>query len=514
MSEARSPLVSALPVQAAPPSLADNTADLDRLLRALAPALAGQPPGVPWPQLAAAAASFRAAGFRGHALVANLPAGPELMGFAAGAPGLVPALALDLGTTVLEASLLDLATGQVLARGQRDNPQIGLGADVLTRIHGAAGPGLDRLHRLLIEGVNDLARQLAARSGLDPGGIVALAAAGNTTMTHFFLGLDPRQLCREPYIPLVNAPDPGHAREIDLAIHPAAPVWVLPSVGSYFGGDLLAGILATGLDQGERPALLVDVGTNAEVVVGSRDWLVACAGAAGPALEGGVARMGMRAAPGAVSRIRIDAARRLSCQTIGDQPAQGICGSGIIDLVAELYLAQLIDFRGRFQPQRAPALFTATPEGPALIVVPAERTAGGQPILFGQVDCDAVIRSKAAMYAILTTLLGQVGLGFQDLAAIHVAGTFGGHIDPRQAIVIGMLPDLPLAFYQPRGNTSLAGAELLLMDGEARQRSRELVRRITYLELNVNHDFMIRFSGSRVIPHTDPDLFPTVPIHR
>lgn len=516
------PLVKLVPVQTTPPSLQDNTADLDRLKKGLYPLLDKRWPFVPLPRLATVAASFRRAGFKGVALVNDLPSGPELVDFLPAAPPFVAGLALDLGTSYLEASLVDLASGKILAGAHQENPQLAFGSDILTRIQfaeqrtGNGDSGLAVLHDLVIAGVNRLAADLAGQVGISAGEIRALSVAGNTTMAHFFLKLDPRHLCREPYIPLANFPDPCRGSDLGLAIDPMAPVWIMPGAGSYFGGDLIAGILASGLDRSDKICMLIDVGTNAEVVVGNRDWLIACAGAAGPALEDGVTRMGMRAAPGAIEHIDIDAATgAVSFSTIDRQPARGICGSGIIDLVAGLYLARVIDARGRFR--QAPGLpvlrerLVELEEGPAFIVAPADSSAGGRPVSLSQVDLDALLRSKAAMYAILSTVINQVNLGFADLERIYVAGAFGGHISPRQAIVLGLLPDLPLSVYVPLGNSSLAGAEKILLDGSARDRCRAVLGKVTYLELNVNQEFMGRFSGSRFIPHTDSSLFPSVP---
>jgi uncharacterized 2Fe-2S/4Fe-4S cluster protein (DUF4445 family) len=258
--------------------------------------------------------------------------------------------------------------------------------------------------------------------------------------------------------------------------------------------------------------MLIDVGTNAEVVVGNRDWLIACAGAAGPALEGGVARMGMRAGPGAIEHVEIDpASGEVAYSTIDGAKPRGICGSGIIDLVAGLYCARYIDIRGKFRAAKASPRLLPGRDGLHFVVAPGAETADGNPVLLEQVDLDALMRSKAAMYAILTTLTNQVGVQFKDLHRIYVAGAFGKHINPRHAITLGMLPDLPLATYVPLGNSSLTGAREILLDGAKRQRCQELVRKITYLELNVNQEFMIRFSGSRFIPHTDHTLFPSVP---
>lgn len=511
-------LVRLLPVRATPPSLNDNTADWERLQRAVARVLgAAAPPVVPWRRAAAVATAFRENGFAGVAVLNEEPGRLELVDLLPTRPARLPALALDLGTTHLEAVLLDLLSGRELARATRKNSQLEFGEDILSRIHFAtAEAGLQRLQRAVLADINALAEQLAA-ADCPPAAIRALTVAGNTAMVHFLLGFDPYHLCREPYIPQVNDPPPVAAAELGVAIHPAAPVRALPGVGAYFGGDLLAGIVACDLDLAEKPAMLIDVGTNAEVVVGCRDWLVACAGAAGPALEGGVAKMGLRAGPGVVERVKIDAdTGEIACRIIAAAdgsvpPAKGICGSGMIDLLAELFKTGMVDIRGKLQPKRLGKNLLATANGPAVVVVPANKAAAGKAVVVSQVDIDALMRSKAAMCAILGTLMEQVGLPFTELGRIHVAGAFGRHIDPQQAVTIGMIPDLPLAVYQPLGNSSLAGARRYLMEAAVRRRIGEVARKITYIELNVNHDFMIRFSGSRFIPHTDRSLFPSVP---
>lgn len=507
------PLVKIIPVEAVPPSLRDNTGDVDRLKKALLPRLEGKTPFVPLARLTKVARRFRQAGFKGAAIINDMACGFELVDFLAQEPAVLAGMALDLGTTHLEASLVDLMTGEVIASANKENDQIRYGADILSRIHFAAKEGgLDKLHAIIIDCVSRLADELAGKAKISAGRIRALSVSGNTTMVHFFLKLDPYNLCREPYIPLVNAPDPCGAGEIGLNIHPAAPVWVLPSVGSYFGGDLVSGILASGLDRQEKVSMLIDVGTNAEVVVGNREWLIACAGAAGPALEGGVAKMGMRAGPGAIEHVGIDPETgAIHYATIDNAPPKGICGSGIIDLVAGLYLSRMIDIRGKFRPLQIGGRLKEGKDGLQFVVALAEESADGKPVVIGQVDLDALMRSKAAMYAILTTLINQVGLTFESLHKIYVAGAFGKHIDPKQAIILGMLPDLPVDTYEPVGNSSLAGAQQVLLESQARERCLGMVKKITYIELNVNQEFMIRFSGSRFIPHTDHALFPSVP---
>ena len=533
------PLVLCLSVEANPPSLQDNIADIDRLKVSLQPLLAemgleDRECRVPFSALPQVANGFRQCNFRGGAVVNILHGYVEIVDFVPDNSHQILGMALDLGTTHLEATLLDLRTGETLVLSHTLNRQVHIGPDILSRIQYAARSGkeknidlsgLTELQQQVVQSINELTVDLAKSSGTEPSEIRALSVSGNTTMVHFFLGVNPYHICREPYIPVINAPDPCHAEELGVEIFPKAPIWVLPSIGSYFGGDLVSGILSSGLDESETTQMLIDVGTNAEVILGNRDWLIACAGAAGPALEGGVAKMGMRAAPGAVEHVSIDQENwKLDYRTIENAPAEGICGSGIIDLVAELYLAQIIDFRGKFSgvkegtsKERKGFLEKRLFRDDAntfFIVVPGDKTTDGNPVMISQLDIDAMMRSKAAMYAILTTLVSQVGVEFEQLTKIFVAGAFGKHIDPGHAITLGMIPDLPLSIYEPVGNSSLRGAEFILLSESSRRRSREIQRKVTYLELNVNQEFMIRFSGSRIIPHTDPHLFPSVPLFR
>jgi len=262
------------------------------------------------------------------------------------------------------------------------------------------------------------------------------------------------------------------------------------------------------------------VGTNAEVVIGNRDWLMACAGAAGPALESGVADMGMMAAPGVIDSVVIDP--DTVAFTVGTIPERdtsaasenrgpiGICGSGLIDLVSQLFLAGMIDLMGKYVPDRCGERLTKMDGIRHLIVVPAEGSGTGKPLTLSQIDIDGLIRSKAAMYTILTTISRTVNIAFDEIGRFFVAGTFGSYINPRSAITIGMIPDLPLDTYVSLGNTSLSGATMALLDAGAQETLFRIRDRITYLELNVNQEFMNLFSAAKFLPHTDRSLFPSV----
>jgi uncharacterized 2Fe-2S/4Fe-4S cluster protein (DUF4445 family) len=340
-----------------------------------------------------------------------------------------------------------------------------------------------------------------------------MAVAGNTTMTHLFLGLDPYRICREPYIPVINRLEIMKAGQLGVMINPEAPVFVFPNVGSYFGGDLIAGILSSGMSHKNEVSFLIDVGTNAEVVIGNSDWMMACAGAAGPALEGGVAGMGMMAGPGVIDKVVIDPETlAFEIRTIGDLPAIGICGSGLIDLVAQLFLAGMIDLRGKFVRDRCKGRLTDIDDIRQVVVVYPEESGTGRALCLSQPDIDALIRSKAAMYTILTTISNTVNISLREIESFYVAGTFGTYIDPRSAIVIGMIPDRPLETYIPLGNTSLEGATMTLVSSRARDEVFQIRDKITYIELNVNQEFMNLYSAAKFIPHTDRSLFPSVEV--
>ena len=370
-----------------------------------------------------------------------------------------------------------------------------------------------RLNELIVSGLNRAIASLCATIKLDPQNIYALAVAGNTTMTHLFMGLTPRWIIREPYIPAVNKPPVVKAGALGVRVNPLARVLIFPNIGSYFGGDLIAGILYSEIYKNEETAILVDVGTNAEVVLGNKNWLIACAGAAGPALEGGVTRMGMTAGPGVIDKIAIDPdTREFRVHTIEEKPPRGICGSGVIDLAAQLYLGGMIDIRGKFRPSNCGSRLKEIDGLVHLMVVPADQSDTGSDLTISQADVDSLIRSKAAMYTILETITTSVGMTLRDLKRFYVAGTFGSFIDPRSAITIGMLPDLPIESYQPLGNSSLGGATLALTSADCLAEMDRIRDRITYLELNVNQEFMNRFSAAKFLPHTNPSLFPSVKV--
>jgi uncharacterized 2Fe-2S/4Fe-4S cluster protein (DUF4445 family) len=496
-----------------PPSLKDNTSDAGRLTGALKKMLRADAVRLDLDLLKALPALLRKSKYRARCVLfrdRKLWDVVALLDPDADAPA--TGLAIDLGTSRVVMRLVDLDNRAVLAETAFNNPQIAVGPDVLARIHHTdREDGLAELNCLIIGRINQAVTQIARDARIQPEDIYLVTVAGNTAMSHLFMGLNPHWIIREPYIPVVNRQDPMRASDLGITINARARVLVFPNIGSYFGGDVVAGILHSGLNTAADTAILVDVGTNAEVVLGNSQWLIACAGAAGPALEGGVTRMGMMAEPGVIDQIRIDpATRAFSLHTIEDQPPKGICGSGLIDLAAQLFLAGMIDLRGRLVPESCGARFTRRDGIAYLTVVPAEQSATGADLGISQIDLDSLIRSKAAMYTILETLTASVGLSPEALETFFVAGTFGSFINPESAITIGMLPDLPRNRYRSLGNSSLGGATQVLLAPESLDEIDRIRDRITYLELNVNQDFMNRFSAAKFIPHTNTSLFPSV----
>ncbi len=500
-------------VSLTPPSLKDNTADAERLIRALKKEIQADAIRIELHLLRRLPDILRKADYNLRCILFKSLKEWVLIGVApADDNKLITGVAVDLGTTRVVLRLIDLANSQILKEYSFDNPQIAIGLDILTRIHYSdTHNGLKNISSLIIDGLNNEIDKLCKSCGLDKEDIYLISVAGNTAMTHLFMGLNSHWIIREPYIPVVNNPGLVRADELGLKINPCGRVFIFPNVGSYFGGDLIAGILYSGINKKDETTILVDVGTNAEVVLGNKNWLIACTGAAGSALEGGVTRMGMMAGPGAIDRVAINQkTHEFNIHTIDESAPKGICGSGMIDLAAQLFLSNMIDIRGKFVPSVCGKRLKEKDGILYLVIVPKDESATGEELFISQPDIDSLIRSKAAMFTILETITISVGISLQELSAFYVAGTFGCFINPRSAISIGMLPDLPIENYKPLGNSSLEGATMILQSSEYIEEISRIRESITYLELNVNQDFMNRFSAAKFLPHTNPLLFPSV----
>ncbi|AFQ42861.1 ASKHA domain-containing protein [Desulfosporosinus meridiei] len=409
-------------------------------------------------------------------------------------------LAIDIGTTTVVVYLIDLTDGKVLKYAADYNDQIAMGEDILTRIRYASSPdGLASLQEAVLATLNRLIKRLYPLPS-EASMISAAAIGANTTMIHLLLGLDPASICRAPYIPVVNNPGLITAAEIGLDISPLAPVYCLPSIGSFLGGDVIGGILVSGMHQESDISLFVDIGTNGEIVLGNKDWLVACAGAAGPALEGGVTTYGMRAEQGAVDHVSINQKTGwVDYSTIGNMPALGICGSGLVDTLAGLFLSGIIDRSARFQNGQQ-----------EFVVVPAHETASGEDIVVSQVDIKNFMATKGAVNAATDLLMENVGCDWREISHFYAAGAFGQYLPIESAVTIGLYPDLPRTAIVRLGNSSGEAARQVLLSRTKRLEAEEIARKVTYFELNANAAFMDKFVSSKFLPHTDLDRYPSV----
>lgn len=407
-------------------------------------------------------------------------------------------IALDLGTTNLVASLCDMTTGREVLTRNIENPQIAFGSDILTRMHHAMSRDGAELARTLITGVNALIDLLCRETGIGQGSIHAMTAAGNTVMTHFFLGLDTATIPVEPFVPVARTPGFFCAHELGLAMNSEALVYVFPNAGSYVGGDITAGIAASGIREHEDPSILIDAGTNAEIVIGTRDWMIVGAGAAGPALEEGISRIGRRASKGIVYDVEIRQGE-VRCRTFDQAEPEGICGSGMVSLLFELFNAGMIDRSGTILP----GALAREKDGGLAISLACESREG---LELTQAELHNFMKSKAAMFTLLLVLTRSVGLAFRDIARVFVSGALGAGIDPRKAAGIGMLPAWPEGIVKALGNSSLAGARMALADGSVTQTADAIVRAITYKHMHDDPEFMKEFLGAVFIPHTNPEL--------
>ncbi|MCL6472201.1 MAG: ASKHA domain-containing protein [Firmicutes bacterium] len=409
-------------------------------------------------------------------------------------------IAVDIGTTVVAAELVDLHKGKSLAAAGDINGQVVYGEDLLTRLHFSSQGGLSKLHQTLLDTINGLIAKVCDIANIDVNQVSAICAAGNTSMTHLLLGLDPSPIRREPYAPVLAKVPMFAAKDLGLNIMPNAAVYIFPSVGSFLGGDLVAGALSAGIDERDEISLLLDIGTNGEMILGNNEWLLAGAGAAGPALEGGVAECAKRAEPGAIDRVNIDKATlEPSYSVIGDIEPTGLCGSGLIDAIAALYNAGLLDTTGHFILEKNTDRWQLINNKPAYIIRYADKTRGIPLIYISEKDIQNVMRTKAAMVAALTILLDSVGLDINSIDRVYTAGSFGIHLSIESSKAIGLYPKLPTERFVQLGNGSLKGAKEVLLNAGKINDANRIAEKITYLELNIHPAFMSIFRSAKYL---------------
>jgi uncharacterized 2Fe-2S/4Fe-4S cluster protein (DUF4445 family) len=417
-------------------------------------------------------------------------------------------VAVDIGTTTVVLYLVDYADGRLIDAGMTYNSQMRHGDDVITRIvHATEGGGLNELRTAVVNDINDMLGPVMERHGIKKEEIDSAVISGNTTMAHLFWGLDPSSIREEPYVPTLNEFPVWKAETARIRINPQAPVHTVSCVGSYVGGDIVAGVLASGMHRSPEISLFMDIGTNGEIVVGNDEWLITAACSAGPCFEGSGIRNGMRATEGAIESVKMDRTDfEPSLGVIGDAIPAGICGSGMIDAISELFFSGVIDQKGKFVRDLKTDRIKMGDEGPEFILHRGEV----RDVVLTEVDIENVLRAKAAIYAGVSLLLREVGLTLDVLDRVYIAGGFGNYLDIDKAIILGMLPDLPKEKFSFIGNTSIAGAYLCLLSDKMRKEAGEIAGRMTYMELSVSTGFMDEYMSALFLPHTNIDLFPTV----
>ena len=424
-------------------------------------------------------------------------------------------VAIDIGTTTVTLLLVDLISGQVKAQVSEYNGQIARGEDVISRIiYASKEGGAEELQALVLTTIHELLDRACKRVKgftVDPTDIVKATIAGNSTMMHLLLGIPAESIRLSPFITAVNEVPVYSAKEIGIKINPEAVILCLPGVASYVGADITAGVYSSGMDDTSQITLFMDVGTNGEIVLGSREWLVTCACSAGPAFEGAGVISGMRATDGAIEEVWVNSENyEPTYRVIGGGKPRGICGSGLISLLAELFMTGVVDKAGHLKQDLSTPRIREGGHGLEYVVAWGRETEHKNDITLTIVDIDNLIRAKGAIYAGYRVLADRVGVPLEVIDQMLIGGSFGKYINIEKAIQIGLLPDMPWDRFQFLGNTSVNGAYLALLDQEVHQRIRKIASRMTYIELSADNTFYEAFMSSLFLPHTDLNQFPSI----
>ncbi len=420
--------------------------------------------------------------------------------------------AIDIGTTTITLWLVNLNTGEVGAQVAEYNGQIARGEDVVSRIiYANKNGGGKHLRDLVLNTINTLLERACKRISVDPKSVYKATVAGNSTMMHLLLGIPAASIRLTPFVTTVNHIPSLLGHEVGISIHPEATVDCLPGVASYVGADISAGVLSSGVESTEKLTLFMDVGTNGETVLGTREWLVTCACSAGPAFEGAGVKYGMRATKGAIEEVWINSDNlEPSYRVIGGIKPRGFCGSGLISLLAEMFMTGVIDKGGHLNTQTGSRRIREGEHGLEYVVAWGNETISGEDIIITHVDIDNLLRAKAAIYAGFTVLADSVGVPLESVEQVLIGGSFGKYINVEKAVQIGLLPDMPWDRFQFLGNTSVHGAYLALLRKESRERIKEIAASMTYIELSADNTFYDAFTSALFLPHTDIRRFPTV----
>jgi uncharacterized 2Fe-2S/4Fe-4S cluster protein (DUF4445 family) len=507
------PILKEIPLELSPPTIDDSVSDLDRLNRGLKKTGCCDVTrlNVGIKVVRQLAEAVRHKDWKLTASVIRRKCSNEILEVRPGNRSIAPfGLAIDLGTTTVVVYLVNMVAGQIVAAASGHNRQAECGDDVINRIVCAEKDGVKKLSRMVLATINTLIGDVVDSAGIDAAQVKNMVVSGNTTMAHLLLQIEPRYIRRKPYIPTVTEFPILKAGEIGFKTNPIAAVFTMPGPASYVGGDIVAGVLYTGLHREDALTLFIDVGTNGEIVLGNKEWLMTAACSAGPAFEGGGIRWGMRAEEGAVEKVAIDPKTfEPVWSTVGDQPPRGICGSGMIDLISELLNAGIIDRSGRFQSDMDHPRISTIKDEAAYILVPADQTPMNEDIVFTESDIKNLIYSKGAVYAGFTTLLNEAGIAFSMIDRIIIAGGFGQYLDIDKAVGIGLLPDIERTKFTYMGNSSIAGAYMALLSSTYREEASQISNAMTYIDFSSNNSYMDEFTAALFLPHTNLGMFPS-----
>lgn len=422
------------------------------------------------------------------------------------------AIAVDIGTTTVYGQLINLISGEVLAEYGEFNGQISYGEDVISRIvYAEKAGGLDRLHAVVIQTINNIIKRIVSRASIDCDEITSITLAGNTTMTQLFLKVNPRYIRRSPYVPAASLYPPVAATDLGLELPDHVNALVFPAVSSYVGGDIVAGVMGSSMYRTEKLTLFMDIGTNAEVVVGNQDWFACAACSAGPAFEGGGIEFGMRAAKGAIEDFNIDPLTLEPMNiTIGNVRPRGICGSGLIIMVANLFEMGVIDNSGKFNRDLETPRIRQRNDVWEYVLAWESEAGVDRDVVLTEIDIENLIRAKGAIYSGCKTLLEEVGLSISDLDQIYLAGGFGSYVDLAKAMTIGLLPEMDPEKITFIGNGSLMGARMSALTNQIRRDVVEVTQKMTNFELSETPSYMDHYVSALFLPHTDMELFPNL----
>jgi uncharacterized 2Fe-2S/4Fe-4S cluster protein (DUF4445 family) len=503
------PLVRKLCVEMSPPTVLDHTADHERLYAAIRELIDAPVMQTGFHVLQKLSNVLREDNYKAAVTIGQRGGTTEVIEIEPGGRCKTNyAVAVDIGTTTVVAHLIDLTNGKTIDTEATYNSQMSFGEDYIRRIiYAEQTNSFDQLQECLVHDVNDLIITMAVRQRVDLQDITAVICAGNTAMIHFLLNLDPTRIRREPYVASAALVPPIRAAEAGIQINKRGLLYCLPSVSAYIGSDIVAGVLTTRVYMKEELSIFVDMGTNGEIVLGNKNWLVCASSSAGPAFEGSGIKCGMRAGSGAIESLNIVNGDEIRFKTIGDRQPIGICGSGLLDTLSELFVNGIIDRTGRLNFTGDPRL-TEGDDGMQFQLVEPQN--GHQEIAITQADINNLIRSKAGVFAAIRILMNSTQTKMEDIDTIYIAGGFGNFLNVQRAVTIGMLPDVPPDRLRFVGNTSIAGAKMVLLSRKAVETAERIAGSMTYFDLMGNSDYMDEFIKAKFLPHTDLSLFPSV----